>query len=177
MALAERLPSEAAEALLSLAIGEKPQRPVLAAGRQPRFARPLPQPSPESVTTPSKGSGDADEPPSVEAFQHPDAQRRFRLIANSDELARALEFPWEKWIIFLHPDQRKVVERNFNGPARVAGSAGTGKTIVALHRAVYLARSHPDARVLLTTFSDTLAHALERRCGGSSTTSRVWASA
>ena len=51
----------------------------------------------------------------------------------------------------------------FNGSARVAGSAGTGKTIVALHRAAWLARRHPDARVLLTTFSDPLAHALHTR--------------
>jgi superfamily I DNA/RNA helicase len=55
------------------------------------------------------------------------------------------------------------VEGNFSGPARVSGSAGTGKTIVALHRAVFLARTTPDARVLLTTFSDTLANALRTR--------------
>ena len=52
------------------------------------------------------------------------------------------------------------VERDYSGPARVSGSAGTGKTIVALHRAVHLARASPDARVLLATFSDTLANAL-----------------
>ncbi len=93
-------------------------------------------------------------------FDHPDAQRRFRVMANIEELQRALEFPWDKWTVFLHPEQRQWVEREYSGPARVSGSAGTGKTIVALHRAVFLARSHPDARVLLTTFSDTLAHAL-----------------
>ncbi|MGE4182760.1 MAG: UvrD-helicase domain-containing protein [Limisphaerales bacterium] len=65
--------------------------------------------------------------------------------------------------MFLHPEQRDFVERDHNGPARVSGSAGTGKTIVALHRAVYLARRHPDARVLLATFSDTLAHALQTK--------------
>ena len=69
--------------------------------------------------------------------------------------------PWEKWAVFLHPEQRQWVEKDYNGPARVSGSAGTGKTIVALHRAAFLARSHPDARVLLTTFSDTLASALQ----------------
>ncbi|HCK82699.1 MAG TPA: 3'-5' exonuclease [Candidatus Competibacter sp.] len=93
-------------------------------------------------------------------FDHPDAQRRFRVMGNVEELQRALDYPWEKWTIFLHPDQRQWVERDFNGPARVSGSAGTGKTIVALHRAAYLARAHADARVLLTTFSDTLANAL-----------------
>ncbi len=99
----------------------------------------------------------------ADPFEHPDAQRRFRVMTNVEELERALEFPWEKWTIFLHPEQRQWVERDYGGPARVAGSAGTGKTIVALHRAAYLARTNPDARVLLTTFSDTLASALQTR--------------
>lgn len=97
----------------------------------------------------------------VNPFDHPDAQRRFRVMNNIEELKRALEYPWEKWTIFLHPAQRQWVEWDFNGPARVSGSAGTGKTIVALHRAVYLARNNPDARVLLATFSDILANALK----------------
>ena len=96
-------------------------------------------------------------------FDHPDAQRRFRVMTNVAELEAALNFPWEKWTVFLHPEQRQWVERDYTGPARVSGSAGTGKTIVALHRAVYLARSNPDARVLLTTFSDTLASALHTK--------------
>ena len=100
---------------------------------------------------------------SIDPFAHPDAQRRFRIMTDADELARALEYPWEKWMVFLHPAQRQIVEKDFNGPSRVSGSAGTGKTIVALHRAVYLARNHPDARVLLTTFSEMLANALRIR--------------
>jgi mRNA-degrading endonuclease RelE of RelBE toxin-antitoxin system len=96
-------------------------------------------------------------------FDHPDAQRRFRVMANVEELERALNFPWEKWTVFLHPEQRQWVERHYAGPARVSGSAGTGKTIVALHRAAHLARTNPDARVLLTTFSDTLASALHTK--------------
>ena len=128
--LALHLPGEAAEALLSLAVGETPEvAPAVVAGADP--------------------------------FDHPDAQRRFRVMNNVEELERALNYPWDKWAVFLHPAQRELVERSFNGPARVSGSAGTGKTVVALHRAVYLARSNPDARVLLTTFSDTLAHALK----------------
>jgi mRNA-degrading endonuclease RelE of RelBE toxin-antitoxin system len=93
-------------------------------------------------------------------FDHPDAQRRFRVMTNLEELQRALEFPWDKWTVFLHPEQRQWVEREYSGPARVSGSAGTGKTIVALHRAVFLVRANPDSRVLLTTFSDTLANTL-----------------
>ena len=96
----------------------------------------------------------------VDPFDHPDAQRRFRVMSNVEELERALGAPWEKWTVFLHSAQRQLVEQDFNGPARVSGSAGTGKTIVALHRAVHLARTHPNARILLTTFSDTLANAL-----------------
>lgn len=101
--------------------------------------------------------------PVANPFDHPDAQRRFRVMTNVAELQTALDYPWEKWTVFLHPEQRQWVERDYNGPARVSGSAGTGKTIVALHRAVYLARSNPDARVLLTTFSDTLASALHTK--------------
>ena len=96
-------------------------------------------------------------------FDHPDAQRRFRVMTNVEELQTALDYPWEKWTVFLHPEQRHWVERDYTGPARVSGSAGTGKTIVALHRAVHLARAHAGARVLLTTFSDTLAHALHTK--------------
>ena len=78
----------------------------------------------------------------VDPFEHPDAQRRFRVMHNVEELSARSTIPWEKWTVFLHPAQRELVERDFNGPARVAGSAGTGKTIVALHRAVHLARHH-----------------------------------
>ncbi|WP_369772998.1 3'-5' exonuclease [Thioalkalivibrio sp. ALMg13-2] len=74
-----------------------------------------------------------------------------------------MDSPWERWSIFLHPAQRQWVERDYNGPARVSGSAGTGKTVVALHRAVYLAEAHPDARVLLATFSDSLAAMLKAK--------------
>lgn len=96
-------------------------------------------------------------------FDHPDALRRFRVMQDVDELKAALEFPWEKWAIYLHPAQREIVEKNYSGPARVSGSAGTGKTIVALHRAVNLARQNPDSRILLTTFSPTLANNLRNK--------------
>ena len=99
----------------------------------------------------------------ADPFAHPDAQRRFRVMADVEALERALDYPWEKWTVFLHPAQRQLVEREYTGPARVSGSAGTGKTIVALHRAVHLARAHPESRVLLATFSDALATALRTR--------------
>ncbi len=102
-------------------------------------------------------------PTGADPFEHPDAQRRFRVMTDIEELQRALEFPWDKWTIFLHPSQREWVERTYSGPARVSGSAGTGKTIVALHRAVHLARKDPEARVLLCTFSGALANALRSK--------------
>ncbi len=98
--------------------------------------------------------------PEDDPFDHPDALRRFRVLKNKDELERALDYPWDQWTIFLHPDQRRFAEQNYNGAARISGSAGTGKTVVALHRAVNLARQHPDAAVLITTFSKALANAL-----------------
>jgi superfamily I DNA/RNA helicase len=93
---------------------------------------------------------------------HPDTMRRITVIEDQRELARALQSPWESWSTFLHPAQRALVEPTFTGPARLGGSAGTGKTIVLLHRAARLARSD-DARVLLTTFSRPLAHALDQQ--------------
>lgn len=102
-------------------------------------------------------------PPTIDPFAHPDAQRRFRVMSDVEELERALEYPWDKWTVFLHPSQREWVEGDYAGPARISGSAGTGKTIVALHRAAFLARKHPDSRILLTTFSETLANALRTR--------------
>jgi len=96
-------------------------------------------------------------------FTHPDALRRFRVVENQAALAQALDAPWERWAVFLHPAQQGVVERSFAGPARTSGSAGTGKTVVALHRAARLARRAPDGRVLLTTFSQPLANALARK--------------
>jgi ATP-dependent exoDNAse (exonuclease V) beta subunit/mRNA-degrading endonuclease RelE of RelBE toxin-antitoxin system len=99
--------------------------------------------------------------PQADPFTHPDALRRFQVMASSEQLQQALEASWEKWVVFLHPDQQQLVERDYSGPARVSGSAGTGKTIVALHRAVHLARTNPDGRVLLATFTSALAHALK----------------
>ncbi len=97
--------------------------------------------------------------PGADPFTHPDAQRRFRAVEGLEELKAALDAPFAQWAVFLHPAQRAPVTRDWTGPARVSGSAGTGKTIVALHRAVHLA-SRSDARVLLTTFSKTLAKSL-----------------
>lgn len=90
----------------------------------------------------------------------PDTRRRFWVADSSEELRLALQAPMERWIAFLHPSQRAIVEGAFNGPVKVTGSAGTGKTVVALHRARRLARE--GNRVLLTSFVSTLCDNLER---------------
>jgi hypothetical protein len=128
--IAGHLPEEAQQALLSAAVGEKPEVRV------------------EPVSDP---------------YAHPDAQRRFRIIGDEVELAAALDAPWDDWAVFLHPAQQEFVDRNFNGPARVIGSAGTGKTVVALHRAVRLASENKTARVLLTTFNENLSKSLAEK--------------
>lgn len=101
--------------------------------------------------------------PETKPFEHPDALRRFRVLENVDELRQALDFPWDQWTVFLHPSQRQVVDQIFNGPARVTGSAGTGKTVVALHRAAKILKANASARLLVTTFSLPLANALEQK--------------
>lgn len=81
-------------------------------------------------------------------------------VIEDERLKRCLEAPWEEWVTFLSDEQRAVVEKEFKGPAKVTGTAGTGKTLVALHRARRLAeRGH---RVLLATYGKTLADNLDR---------------
>jgi UvrD-like helicase C-terminal domain/AAA domain len=121
------LPDEAAEALLDFATGGRLQDHIAV-----------------------QASAGAD------PFTHPDALRRFRAVDGVEELKAALDAPFAQWAVFLHPAQRAPVTRDWTGPARVSGSAGTGKTIVAIHRAVHLA-GQADAQVLLTTFSKPLA--------------------
>ena len=83
------------------------------------------------------------------------------------ELRRVFEEGLEGWRVFLHPEQRKIAYRDYNGPAMVRGGAGTGKTVVAMHRAKHLAdqiEQDPDRagkRILLTTFTTSLAQDIE----------------
>ncbi|WP_417492611.1 UvrD-helicase domain-containing protein [Maricaulis sp.] len=126
----------------------------------------LPQEAAEALLELAYGTAPAPTPPAAaqdDMFAHPDALRRFRVLANVEELTQALDYPWEKWTVFLHPAQRAFARRSYNGPARVSGSAGTGKTVVALHRAVFLAETSASDRVLLTTFSKALASALKTK--------------
>jgi superfamily I DNA/RNA helicase len=86
---------------------------------------------------------------------------------SQEELRRVFEEGLEGWRVFLHPEQRKIAYRDYNGPVLVRGGAGTGKTVVAMHRAKHLAdqiekdSTRTGQRVLLTTFTTSLAHDIE----------------
>ncbi|MFQ5421144.1 MAG: UvrD-helicase domain-containing protein, partial [Anaerolineae bacterium] len=123
-----------------------------------------------AVSRPQPQTVDVDD---VEAaLQHPDSQRRFTIVESEGDLEEMLNAPLEKWRVFLHPSQADLVKRHYNGPARALGGAGTGKTVVAMHRARHLARrvfTAPEDRILFVTFTRTLAHNisqnLDHLCG------------
>lgn len=126
------LPPGAAEAVLSIAVGERPEIPV-----------------------PGDGEGE-------ETAWNPQS---WWVVSEDDDLKSVLaSADWDAWCVYLHPSQRKIAYRSYNGPYRVCGSAGTGKTVVALHHAKYTLEADAGARVLVTTFSEPLARDLRRRC-------------
>jgi hypothetical protein len=83
-----------------------------------------------------------------------------RLFSDDELLVTATEAAArgsiERWMTFIDPEQMRLVRRSFSGPMRIRGAAGTGKTVVGLHRAAYLAAAHPGARMLFTSFVRTL---------------------
>lgn len=123
-------------------------------------------------------TGVADEPQEVPAAVEDDltfdqlieteeSRQTIFIPESEEELRRVFEEGLEGWRVFLHPDQRKLAYRDYNGPAMVRGGAGTGKTVVAMHRAKHLADAIKEdparagQRVLLTTFTTSLAHDIE----------------
>lgn len=99
----------------------------------------------------------------VEGLAHPAAQLSFAYVEDNEELRRIIEEgDIGAWRVFLHPEQRRYVERNYHGPFRLSGGAGTGKTVVLLHRARALAERDPEARILLTTYTRNLAEEMKR---------------
>jgi len=94
------------------------------------------------------------------ALENIDSLSRFMVITDDNALEEMLTAPLEKWRVFLHPTQRKLIERDWSGPIRVLGGAGTGKTVVAMHRAKWLVQNRfidPSDRILFTTFTKNLA--------------------
>jgi superfamily I DNA/RNA helicase/mRNA-degrading endonuclease RelE of RelBE toxin-antitoxin system len=94
----------------------------------------------------------------AKALQSDRSKTSFVVLEGEDELRRIMAEPLEKWRIFLHPMQRQLVEKGFSGSYRVLGGAGTGKTVVAMHRAKHLAaKLTGKERILFTTFTANLA--------------------
>ena len=105
-------------------------------------------------------------PPERPVTEAQGIQARFYVVEDEEGLAAALRAPMDRWIAFLHPSQREFVAAEFSGPSKVSGSAGTGKTVVAMHRARHLAKLGED--VLLTsyvrTLCDNIQHNLRKFC-------------
>lgn len=96
------------------------------------------------------------------SLDKPASRAQFAPIDGVDELRRVIESgDFGAWRVFLHPEQRRWATGSRNGPFRLAGGAGTGKTVVVLHRARHLARENPAARIVVTTFTVNLAHTLQ----------------
>lgn len=128
----------------------------------------------DKITTPVQAEDDVDTDDYATALSRPAT----RVTTSDTELQAVLEDDFGRWKVFLHPSQRKLVERDYKGSARVSGGPGTGKTIVALHRVKHLVDRLPPGAppVLLTTYNKNLAADLRKRLlelGGSETVSRV----
>ena len=96
------------------------------------------------------------------------ARTEFAWLETDEDLRRAIEgLTFAQWQLFLHPQQRALVDRRTNGPMRISGGAGTGKTVVTVHRAAALAERDAEAgdevRILLTTYTRNLADDLRRQ--------------
>lgn len=152
------LPGEGYDALVSLAAGfsveETLEELAKAAVEAKRIA------AAKAAEAPERRPREED---LVTALAHPDSQRRFYVVEDLRNLMEVLNAPLARWRIFLHPSQRKLVQQAFNGPARVLGGAGTGKTVVLMHRARSLAKdvfTATEDRLLVTTFTRNLASAI-----------------
>ncbi len=146
LALLRHLPAEAAEALTWLGEGS-PVEEVRAAVTVTQVKATV---KTEDLST---------------ALENPDTKRRFVTVKSQDDLTSILNAPLAKWRIFLHPNQEKLVGKQFSGPARVLGGPGTGKTVVAMHRARHLAREvfkEKTDRILFTTYTANLAESVEQ---------------
>ncbi len=143
-ALGATLPPEAYEALFFLGSGES-----LEAVRQALAIE-----KPPAIDTEDFSA----------ALETATSQRRFVVVTDDQELEAILDEELEKWRVFLHPSQRRIVTAQFNGPARVLGGAGTGKTVVAMHRAKHLVTqvfTGDEDRILFTTFTVNLARDIQ----------------
>lgn len=87
-------------------------------------------------------------------------KRRFVELTDDDALQHILDNDMDKWQLFLHPSQQKLVDADYKGTMKVSGGAGTGKTVAALHRLKHLSEN-PDSKILFITYTRTLKENLE----------------
>ena len=142
-AMQARLPVEACEALFLYLAGETCERLIL---EREAPAEPV------------------DTEDFAKALERDESRARFVVVEDEMELEAMLNAPLERWRVFLHPSQRRLVERRWNGPVRVLGGAGTGKTVVAMHRARRLARNLLAPRVRSGPGAADAAGASEPSC-------------
>ncbi len=137
------LPVEAYEGLFLVAAGDSVDQVLRA--RETRVDRPI------------------DTTDFSESLETPESQARFVVVDGEDELTAIMNAPLAQWRVFLHPTQRTLATGDRSGPVRVLGGAGTGKTVLAMHRAKWLAenRTPEGKKVLFTTFTRNLAFDLE----------------
>ncbi|WP_048438820.1 UvrD-helicase domain-containing protein [Caenimonas sp. SL110] len=147
------LPVEAYEGLFLVAAGDTVSQVL--ASRETRVDRPV------------------DTADFATALATPESQSRFVIVDDDEAMLAIMNAPLAQWRVFLHPTQRKLATGDRSGPVRVLGGAGTGKTVLAMHRAKWLAENRtPDGKkVLFTTFTRNLAGDIEQNlktlCGAS----------
>lgn len=142
------LPTEAAEILTGLAAGFSLETLL------------------EEILEPGLSNASVDTTDIAAALARTGSQQQFRMVGADFDLEMALAYPLDVWRVFLHPKQRVLARARTKGPMRVTGGAGTGKTVVALHRVAFLVREvyvKPDDRLLFTTFTVNLALDLKRQ--------------
>ena len=137
------LPVEAYEGLFLIAAGDSVSQVLVS--RETRVDKPV---NTEDFAT---------------AIETAESQSRFVVVADEETMAAVLNSPLAQWRVFLHPTQRKLAQGDRSGPMRVLGGAGTGKTVLAMHRAKWLAehRATAEKKVLFTTFTRNLAADIE----------------
>jgi len=142
-ALQNFLPVEAYEGLFLIAAGDSVSEVLVS--RETRVDRPV------------------DTEDFAAAIETAESQSRFVVVADEETMAAMLNSPLAQWRVFLHPTQRKLAQGDRSGPMRVLGGAGTGKTVLAMHRAKWLAeqRASPENKVFFTTFTRNLAADIE----------------
>lgn len=157
-ALQSRLPVEAYEGLFLVAAGDSVSQVLMA--RETRVDRVV------------------DTADFATALATPESQARFVIVDNDEAMLAIMNAPLAQWRVFLHPTQRKLATGDRSGPVRILGGAGTGKTVLAMHRAKWLAenRASDGKKVLFTTFTKNLASDIEqnlRTLCGSATMARL----